>query len=175
VHGVEPARFPPRKPLPWPDALARDTRTSSAPREVIVSLPLLLTETFAAMQPEPTTGTSEPAPGAPGGGPGPAGCQSVQPLVLMAVMFGVFYFLLIRPQQKRQRELDDMLKALKRGDKVRTSGGIRGEVVELTDAEVTLLIADKVKVNVLRSHIASRIEKSSPEGKSDDAKTKPAG
>jgi preprotein translocase subunit YajC len=98
--------------------------------------------------------------------------MSAQPLVLMAVMFGVFYFLLIRPQQKRQRELDDMLKALKRGDKVRTTGGIRGEIVEFTDSEVTLLIADKVKINVLRSHIASRI---SPEGKSDDAKTKPAG
>jgi preprotein translocase subunit YajC len=137
-----------------------------------VSLPLLLTNSFASMQPEPTTGTSqEPAPGAPSG-PGPAGCMSAQPLVLMAVMFGVFYFLLIRPQQKRQRELDDMLKALKRGDKVRTTGGIRGEIVEFTDSEVTLLIADKVKINVLRSHIASRI---SPEGKSDDAKTKPAG
>jgi preprotein translocase subunit YajC len=143
-------------------------------REVTVSLPLLLTESFDSMQPEPTTGTSEPAHGAPSG-PGPAGCASAQPLVLMAVMFGVFYFLLIRPQQKRQRELDDMLKALKRGDKVRTSGGIRGEIVEFTDAEVTLLIADKVKINVLRSHIASRIEKSSSEDKSDDAKTKPAG
>jgi preprotein translocase subunit YajC len=160
--------------LPWPGALARDTRTSCASREVIVSLPLLLTESFAAMQPEPTTGATEPAQGV-GEGPGPAGCASVQPLVLMAVMFGVFYFLLIRPQQKRQREVDDMLKALKRGDKVRTSGGIRGEILELTDAEVTLLIADKVKINVLRSHIASRLEKSSSEGKSDDAKTKPAG
>jgi preprotein translocase subunit YajC len=126
------------------------------------------------MQPEPTTGAPEPAPGGGPGGPGPGGCASVQPLVLMAVMFAVFYFLMIRPQQKRQRELDDMLKALKRGDKVRTTGGIRGEVVDLTDSEVSLLIADKVKINVLRSHIASRIEKGSPEVKGDD-KNKPAG
>jgi preprotein translocase subunit YajC len=76
---------------------------------------------------------------------------------MIAAMFGIFYFFLLRPQQKRQRETDDMLKALRKGDKVRTSGGIRGEIVELTDADVTLLIADKVKINVLRSHIASRV------------------
>jgi len=87
----------------------------------------------------------------------------------------VMYFLLLRPQQKRQRELDDLLKALKKGDKVRTSGGIRGEVVELTDTEVTLLIADKVKINVLRSHVASRAERPAPEAKTEDAKNKPAG
>ena len=84
---------------------------------------------------------------------GDAGSQ----LLMLAVMFGVFYFLLIRPQQKRQREVDDMLKALRRGDKVRTTGGIRGEIADLNDTEVNLIVADKVKINVLRSHIASRI------------------
>jgi preprotein translocase subunit YajC len=130
--------------------------------EVIVSL--LLTESFASLQPEPTSGgTQQPAPGAPQGPGGPAGgCAQSSPLMLMAVMFGVFYFLLIRPQQKRQREQDDMLKALRRGDKVRTSGGIRGEIAELTDTEVSLIIADKVKINVLRSHIASRIAAEQP-------------
>lgn len=78
---------------------------------------------------------------------------------MIAVMFAVFYFLLIRPQQKRQRETDEMLKALRKGDKVRTSGGIRGEIVDLDEQEVALLIAEKVKIHVLRSHIASRIEK----------------
>lgn len=77
-------------------------------------------------------------------------------MVMLALMFGVFYFLLIRPQQKRQREVDTMLKALKKGDVVRTSGGIRGEITDLTDNEVTLLIADKVKINVLRSHVAGK-------------------
>ena len=134
---------------------------------------LLLTHSFASLQPEPTTPAQEPAKGAPGGpgGPGPAGCAAAsQPLVLMAVMFAVFYFLLIRPQQKRQRELDDMLKALRKGDKVRTTGGIKGEIADLNDTEVTLLIADKVKINVLRSHIASRIAPTT-EGKGEDAKT----
>jgi preprotein translocase subunit YajC len=128
------------------------------------------------MQPEPTTTGSEPARSAPGAGrPGPGGCaEAGQPFVLMAVVFGVMYFLLLRPQQKRQRELDDLLKALKKGDKVRTTGGIRGEIVELTDTEVSLLIADKVKINVLRSHIASRVDRPAPEVKADDAKSKPA-
>jgi preprotein translocase subunit YajC len=71
-------------------------------------------------------------------------------------MFVLFYFLMIRPQQKKQREMDDMLKALRRGDIVRTSGGIRGEIVDISDRDVTLLIADKVKINVLRAHIASK-------------------
>ena len=129
------------------------------------------------MQPEPTSPGSEPAPGAPSGSrPQSVGCaEAGQPFVLMAVVFGVMYFLLLRPQQKRQRELDDLLKALKKGDKVRTTGGIRGEIMELTDTEVTLLIADKVKINVLRSHIASRAERPAPEGKTEDAKNKPSG
>ena len=78
-------------------------------------------------------------------------------LLMLALMFGVFYFLLIRPQQKRQREIDNLLKSLKKGDQVRTSGGIRGEIVDLTDQEATLLIADKVKINILRSHVASKL------------------
>jgi preprotein translocase subunit YajC len=74
-------------------------------------------------------------------------------------MFAIFYFLLIRPQQKRQKEIDDMLKALRKGDKVRTTGGIRGEIVDLNETDATLLVADKVKINVLRSHIATRLDK----------------
>jgi preprotein translocase subunit YajC len=125
---------------------------------------LLLTESLGAMQPEatPTTpGTAPSGGGAPPSTPGLLG--SAQPLIFLVLMFAIFYFLLIRPQQKRQRETDDMLKALHKGDKVRTSGGIRGEILDLTDTEVTLLIADKVKVNVLRSHIAGRINPPSTE------------
>lgn len=86
---------------------------------------------------------------------GAGGLASFVPLILI---FAIMYFLLIRPQQKRQKEVDAMLKALKKGDKVRTSGGIRGEITELNDHDVTLLIADKVKVNVLRTHIASKAD-----------------
>jgi len=120
-----------------------------------VTMPVLLSNS-GWMQPEATTAAPDNhEPTAKPGGSG--GFASFQPLIFLALMFGIFYFLLIRPQQKRQRETDNLLKALRKGDKVRTSGGIRGEILDLTDSEVTLLIADKVKINVLRSHVASRL------------------
>jgi preprotein translocase subunit YajC len=118
------------------------------------------------MQPEATTSAPAPGPsGAPGDGGPPPGCAGAgSQFAILGVMFAIFYFLLIRPQQKRQKEIDDMLKALRKGDKVRTTGGIRGEIVELNETDVTLLVADKVKINVLRSHIATRIDKSGEKG-----------
>lgn len=103
-------------------------------------------------------GATGAAGGAPQGLCGPGGMN----LGLLAIMFLVFYFLIIRPQQKRQRETEDMLKALRKGQVVRTTGGIRGEIVDLSDREVTLRIADKTKINILRSHVAG------PEPSSDD-------
>ena len=128
-------------------------------------MPELPNTSWWASQPEATEtapGTAEPAPG----GAAPPGCAGAgSQFALIAVMFAVFYFLLIRPQQKKQRETDDMLKSLRKGDKVRTSGGIRGEIVDLDEQEVALLVADKVKIHVLRSHVASRIEKPAPDAK----------
>ncbi len=89
-------------------------------------------------------------------------------LGLLGVMFLVFYFLIIRPQQKRQREQDDMLKALRKGQIVRTTGGIRGEIVSLTDRDLTLQVAAKTKINVLRSHIAGQ-EPSSSDDDEDES------
>lgn len=110
------------------------------------------------MQPDATSGTSQPGPAHDAPGPsGGGGLGSEFQLVLLPLMFALFYFLMIRPQQKRQRETDEMLKALKRGDTVRTSGGIKGEISDLTESEVTLIVADKVKINVLRSHIAGKV------------------
>lgn len=115
------------------------------------------------LQPEATnstpTGAGEGSTGpAPRPVPGAGGCAGESPqFIMLGVMFVVFYFLIMRPQQKRQKEVDAMLKALQKGDKVRTSGGIRGEIVELGETDVTLLVADKVKINVLRTHVASKI------------------
>lgn len=72
------------------------------------------------------------------------------PLVLMIL---IFYFLLIRPQQKRQKEHRAMLANLKKGDQVITQGGIYGTITGLTDSVVTLEIADGVKVKVQRGYI----------------------
>jgi preprotein translocase subunit YajC len=121
-----------------------------------IDVSVMLTEFL--MQPEATSGTSQPAPSSSGSPPpssGGLGGMEMQ-MLMLALMFGVFYFLLIRPQQKRQREVDNLLKSLKKGDVVRTSGGIRGEIVDLSEQDVTLLIADKVKINILRSHVSSK-------------------
>jgi preprotein translocase subunit YajC len=77
---------------------------------------------------------------------------SFLPLILM---FVVFYILLIRPQQKRQREVADMLKNLKKGDKVVTSGGIIGTIQTFQDDYVVLKLGDQeTKIEILRSAIA---------------------
>lgn len=82
---------------------------------------------------------------------GPAGgLLSFLPLVLI---FLVFWFLLIRPQQKKAKEHQAFLQGLKKGDNVVTNGGLYGKITNLTDRVVTLEIADNVRVKVARSHI----------------------
>lgn len=84
-------------------------------------------------------------------------------IIVMAILFAIFYFLLIRPQQQKQKELKAMLDNLAHGDTVLTSGGIHGKVVGLTDAIVTLEIADKVKIKVSRSFISAVLQKAGKE------------
>ena len=69
-------------------------------------------------------------------------------------MFVIFYFLLIRPQQKRAKEHREMLQNLKKGDFVVTNGGLYGRVIGLTDQVVTLEVAENLKVKVARSYVA---------------------
>jgi len=85
----------------------------------------------------------------PGQGQAAAWLQVV-PLVFI---FVIFYFLLIRPARTRQKRVEQMLEALKTGDKVVTSGGLLGTVIGLDRGIVQLRIADKVKVDVTRSSI----------------------
>ncbi len=77
-------------------------------------------------------------------------------LILLVGMFAVFYFLLIRPQQKRQKEHENMLAALKVGDRVITQGGVLGKIVGFSDPFVILEVHDKVRIRVLRSSIARK-------------------
>jgi len=78
------------------------------------------------------------------------GIVSFIPLILI---FVIFYFLLIRPQQKKAKEHQAYLSNLKKGDMVVTSGGLHGEITGLTDTVVTLEIADNIRVKVSRQHI----------------------
>jgi len=99
-------------------------------------------------------GTNQPPAGAQGGF-GDWGF-----IITMVVIFGIFYFLMIRPQQKKQKELKAMLDNLAHGDTVITSGGIHGKVTGLTDTVATLEIADKVRIKVSRSFISGVVQKS---------------
>ena len=91
-----------------------------------------------------------------GAAPPAGGLMGTLPMLL--VMFGIFYFLLIRPQQKKQREHTDWLKSIKKDDEVITTGGLWGKVKGVADNSpyVTLELQEKVRVRVLRSHIAGK-------------------
>ena len=77
---------------------------------------------------------------------------------MMAVMFAIVYFLMIRPQQKQRQERERMLGALKRGDRVVTTSGIFGTVTQLADHTVTLRVADQVKLEFERAAVARIVE-----------------
>ena len=78
------------------------------------------------------------------------------PLILM---FVIFYFLLIRPKTKKQRQHQEMLKNLKKGDRVITSGGLYGVVVKVTEKDVVLEVADKVNLRFTLGAIGTVREK----------------
>ena len=88
--------------------------------------------------------------GGTGGGQG-GGFSAFIPLILM---FAIFYFLLIRPQQRKAKLHRELIAALKKGDKVVSSGGLHGVVTGLTDDVVTMEIAPKVRVKVSRGSIS---------------------
>ncbi len=90
------------------------------------------------------------AMGQSGSGQGAGGFASFVPIILM---FAVFYFLLIRPQQKKNKDLAEMIRNLKKGDRVSISGGIHGRITGLSDAVLTVEIADKVRVKVARGSV----------------------
>lgn len=95
-----------------------------------------------------------------GGGAGGGLLEAMIPLVLI---FAVFYFLLIRPQQKKAKAHREMLSAVRRGDRVVTGGGIYGTVTKVVnDNEVVVQIADAVKVRVARGMISEVLSKTEP-------------
>jgi preprotein translocase subunit YajC len=100
-----------------------------------------------------------PGGGAEGGG-------SFTGFIPLILMFVIFYFLLIRPQQKRSKEHRQMVSNLKKGDRIVTSGGIHGRITGLDDTTLTVEIADKVRVKVARGNVSAMVQPAS-QGQSD--------
>lgn len=95
--------------------------------------------------------------GAPGGAPGGAGggMAAFQQIIPLVFMFAIFYFLLIRPQQKKAKEHKALLEAMKKGDNVITAGGVHGKVTAVENELVTLEVANNVNIKITKSYIAA--------------------
>ena len=91
----------------------------------------------------------------PGGGMG----QMMGMIVPMLLIFGIFYFMLIRPQQRKEKERQAMVDAVKTGDKVLFSGGILGYVTNVKDKILVVKVAEGVKIEVFRAAVSQVLEK----------------
>ena len=98
-----------------------------------------------------------PAAWAQAGAPSASG--EIAPLLMMVVFIAIFYFLLIRPQQKKAKDHQAMIAKLSVGDEVVTSGGILGRVTDVGDTFVTLEIADSVRIKVQKVQVTSLMPK----------------
>ena len=105
--------------------------------------------------------------------PGTEGGESGSPLLAalpFILIFGLFYLLILRPQQRQNKRRDLLLKNLKRGDKVITAGGIHGRIINVEEDVVTVEIAKGVNVQVTRSTISGKIDTEKSEGKDKGGK-----
>jgi len=133
-----------------------------------------LLELLLWLQPVPTGGGGGGGSGVAAAGDaaaGGGGYSCAMQAGLMAVMLVVFYFFLLRPEQKRRKEQEEMLKSIRKGTEVRTTGGLLGEVVSVKEDEVVLQIAKGTRVNVLRSAIATVVGgEGAPESSDSESK-----
>jgi preprotein translocase subunit YajC len=88
-----------------------------------------------------------------GSSTGQAGTPGYEGIIMLVVMFAIFYFLLIRPQQKRAKEHKQLIEGLKIGDQVVTSGGLHGKVAAVQDTVLMIEVATGVKLKVNRSSV----------------------
>ena len=105
--------------------------------------------------------------GGAAGGQGAGGFSGFIPLILM---FVIFYFLLIRPQQKKTKEHREMISRLKKGDRIITSGGLHGRITGVSDTTATVEIADKVRVKISRGNVSQVVQSASPAQSSKESK-----
>jgi preprotein translocase subunit YajC len=89
----------------------------------------------------------------------------MQMVLMFAAMFAIFYFILIRPQQKQQKKHQDMLMGLKKGDEVMISSGILGKIFSVEEKFINLEIADKTKIKVLKQSVQAVLNQNTEEKK----------
>lgn len=107
-------------------------------------------------QVETSAGAGPATGGAPGGPPAgarPPGCGGPEQLLFMLGMLVLFYFLLIRPQQKRAKQHKQMVSALRRGDNIITSSGIYGRIVNVDGNVLTIEIAKNTQIKILKGYV----------------------
>jgi preprotein translocase subunit YajC len=100
-----------------------------------------------------------------GPSPGGGGPDATSLLPMLLVFFGIFYFIVIRPQQKEQRQHQERISGLQKGDRVVTSGGIHGTVRATKDKTLVLEIADGVKVTLNRQAVSTVLDNTPSKGK----------
>ena len=94
---------------------------------------------------------------------------AASPVVMMLLMFGVFYFILIRPQVKKQKEHQAMLSKLGQGDEIITRGGVIGKITGVNGDVLVVEIQEKVRVRVPRAYVEGRWEGKVPENAAKNA------
>lgn len=109
-----------------------------------------------------------PAPDQQGGG------SIVSTLVMFGAVFAIFYFMIIRPQQKRQKEREKLLSGIQKGDKIITSGGMHGTVSSLDETTVTINAGDNIKLKFDRAAIATVVSAKGGDKGADKSAEKPA-
>ena len=94
----------------------------------------------------------------PAGGEGEAGFDWTI-IIFLIVIFGIFYFLLVRPQRKRQKQHETLVQELQKGDRVITAGGIYGQIESLSDESIVIKVEGGTTIRVARSSVVGRREK----------------
>ncbi len=95
------------------------------------------------------------APGGAAAGSAGGGMAAFQQILPLVFMFAIFYFLLIRPQQKKAKEHKALLESMKKGDNVVTAGGVHGKIITVENDLVTLEVANNVQIKIIKSYIAT--------------------
>jgi preprotein translocase subunit YajC len=102
---------------------------------------------------------------APQGGTGAGGGSMVSTFVMFGAIFLIFYFMIIRPQQKRAKEREKLLSSIEKGDKVITSGGVHGTVAGVEEKTILLQVTENVKLKIERSAITTILNRDTKEVK----------